>query len=183
MLNNGIANVLIHTNPVKKLLLPLTQQKISLPLHPDSDYKYILKPNPFWCSNNCTSLMKCLKINNSNTKCIKSGSLINSIQSSTYNVFKITYNLKMSNYSYIGRIDSAIEVIGRAYLKEKLEKYHQEIDIILYSLKDMKLQDEYGFFLKTIDQIIFFKNDSMDINITYTNVKLIDLDKMKNIIL
>jgi hypothetical protein len=184
MLNNGIANLLIHTNPVKKILLPLAQQRLSLPLPPpDFDYKYILKPSPFWCSNNCTSLMKCLKINNSSTKCLKGGSLINSIQSSTYNVFKITYNLKMSNYSYIGTLNSVIEVFGKVYLKENLERHHQEIDIILYSLKDMKLQDEYGFFLKTTDKIIFFRNDSMDINIIYTNIKLIDLDKMKNIIL
>ena len=89
----------------------------------------------------------------------------------------------MSNYSYIGTLNSVIEVIGKVYLKENLERHHQEIDIILYSLKDMKLQDEYGFFLKTTDKIIFFRNDSMDINIIYTNIKLIDLDKMKNIIL
>jgi hypothetical protein len=177
---NGIANVLMLTNPVKKILLPLAQQRLSLPLTvPNHDYKYILKPQPFWCSNKCNSLMKCYKINNSNTKCMKDGSLINSIQSSTYNVFKITYPLKISNYSYI-ELNSAIDVIGTAYYKENLEKYNQEIEIILYSLKDMKLQNEYGFFLKTHEKMIFFKNSSMDLNMVYTNIKLIDLDKMKN---
>jgi len=182
MLNNGIANVLIHTNPVKKILLPLAQQRLSLPLpQPDYEYKYILKPYPFWCSNKCNSLMKCCKINNFNIRCMKDGSLINSIQSSTHNVFKITYNLKINNYSYIGTLDSAMEVIGKVYNIENLEKYHQEIDIILYSLKDMKLQDEYGFFFKTKEKMLFFKNSSMDLNMVYTNIKLIDLDKMKNI--
>lgn len=180
MINNGIANVLMLTNPIKKILLPLAQQRLSLPLpQPDYEYKYILKPQPFYCSNNCNSLMKCCKINNSSIKCMKDGSIVNSIQSSTYNVFKMTYNLKLSNYPYIGTLNSAIDVIGMAYNIENLEKYHQEIDIILYSLKDMKLQNEYGFFFKTVEKLMFFKNNSMDLNMVYTNIKLIDLDKMQ----
>ena len=179
MINNGIANVLMRTNPVKKLLLPLAQPKLFLPLPQlDYEYKYVLKPQPFYCSNNCNSLMKCRKINNSSIKCMKDGSLINSIQSSTYNVFKITYPCKISNYVYSG-LDSVIDVISKAYNDQNLGKYHQEIDIILYSLKEMKLENEFGFFLKTVEKIIFFKNQLMDINPIYTNIKLIDLDKMQ----
>ena len=139
----------------------------------------LLKPSPFWCSNKCSSLMKCLKINNSNTKCLKDGSFLNSIQSSTYNVFRATYNVNIKNYSY-SNVDSVTSVIGQAYYTENLKKYHQEVDIILYSLRDMKLQNEYGFFLKTPEKLIFFRNELMDINYIYTNIKLIDLDKMKN---
>jgi hypothetical protein len=179
MISNGIINTLMLANPVKKLLLPIAQQRILLPLPEyNSDNLNLLKPQSFWCSNKCDSLMKCLKINNSNIKCIKDGSLINSIQSSTYNVFKMTYNLKIKNYSY-SNVDSVVGVIGKAYYNEKLEKYHQEVDILLYSLRDIKLQNEYGFFIKTPKELIFFKNELMDINHIYTNIKLIDLDKMK----
>jgi hypothetical protein len=91
----------------------------------------------------------------------------------------MTYNLKIKNYLY-SDLDSVISVIGQAYYNEKLEDYHQEINILLYSLKDMKLQNEYGLFIKTPKELIFFKNELKDINYIYTNIKLIDLDKMKN---
>jgi hypothetical protein len=89
MFHNGIINTLMLANPVKKLLLPIAQKRILLPLPEiyQTNYLHPLKPQPFWCSNKCDSLMKCLKINNSCTKCLKDGSLINSTQSSTYNVF------------------------------------------------------------------------------------------------
>ena len=86
--------------------------------------------------------------------------------------------MKIKNYSY-SNLDSVVSVIGQAYYNEKLEEYHQEVDILLYSLRDIKLQNEYGFFIKTPKELIFFKNELMDINHIYTNIKLIDLDKMK----
>lgn len=182
MFNNGIANVLMLSKSANKLLLPIAEQRILLPLPEcknNSLYNLsLLKPQPFWCSNKCSSLMKCLKINNSNTKCLKDGSLISSISSSTHNVFKASYNLKIKNYQY-SNLDSVVSVIGQVCYTENLEKYHQEVDIILYSLRDMKLQNEYGFFLKTPEKLIFFRNELMDINYIYTNIKLIDLDKMK----
>lgn len=180
MINNGITNTLMLTNPVRRLLLPITQQRILLPLSEiyQSDYLQHLKPQPFSCYNKCDSLMKCLKIHNYEIKCLKDESLIRSISSSTYNVFKMTYNIQIKHYTYLE--SPILESIGYGINNENLEKYKPEIDVILYSLRDLKFEKEYGFFLKTPEKMLFFRNESMYFNEVYTNIKLIDLHKMKN---
>jgi len=193
MLHNNIVNLLMHT-PIKRVLLPISQKRLSLPYPNDieyesnNQYEYKLRPYEFSCLRGCSSLLKCIGADNSSIRCSKEGSLEKSIKTNTYDVFNYEYFTKIDDYNYSGTRDSFVEQFSRAINKKSIEnkesreweKYYTEINVLLYSLKDLKVENEYGLFIKTHKKLLFFKNNLLSFNKEYTKLKLINLDDMKN---
>lgn len=200
MLHNSIVNLIMHT-PIKRVLLPLSQKRLALTSSIDSqyesnnnEYEYKLKPYEFLCLNGCSSLLKCLGTDNSSIRCSKEGSLEKSIKTNTHDVFNYEYFTKIDDYNYSGTRESFVEEFSRAINKKSKEstgstgstenqvweKYYTEINVLLYSLNDLKVENEYGLFIMTSNKLLFFKNNSLNFNKEYTKLKLINLDDMKN---
>ena len=182
MLHNNIVNLLMHTQSVKRVLLPLNQKKIELPFpnnqyeSSNNQYEYKPKPYEFFCLNGCSSLFKCLGADNLSIKCPKKGSLEKSIKTNTYDIFNYEYFTKINNYSYSGTSDSFVKEFSKVINKKNIEnkestesqeweKYYTEINVLLYSIKDLKVENEYGLFIKTHKNLLFFKNNLLSFNI------------------
>lgn len=185
MLHNNIVNLLIHTQSVKRVLLPVSQKRLALPPPNNNQYEYKLRPYEFSCLNGCSSLLKCISADNASIRCSKEGSLEKSIKTNTYDIFNYEHMLKIDNYYYSGTRDSFVEEFSKAINKtniesKKFEKYYTEINVLLYSLKDLKVENEYGIFIMASNKLLFFKNNLLNFNKEYTKLKLIDLDDMKN---
>jgi hypothetical protein len=194
MLHNNIVNLLMHT-PIKRVLLPVSQKRLALPLpnyiqyeSNNDQYEYKLRPYEFSCLRGCSSLLKCIGADNSSIRCSKEGSLERSIKTNTYDVFNYEYLTKIDDYNYSGTRDSFVEEFSKVINKKSIEskgiqeweKYYTEINVLLYSLKDLKVENEYGLFIKTHKKLLFFKNNLLNFNKEYTKLKLINLDDMKN---
>lgn len=189
MFHNNMVNLLMHT-PVKRVLLPLSQKRLALPspnynqYESNNQYEYKLRPYEFSCLNGCSSLLKCISAYNSSIRCSKEGSLEKSIKTNTYDIFNYEHMLKIDNYDYSGTRDSFVEEFSKAINKTNIEinweKYYTEINVVLYSLKDLKVENEYGIFIMASNKLLFFKNNLLNFNKEYTKLKLIDLDDMKN---
>ena len=187
MLHNNIVNLLIHTQSVKRVLLPVSQKRLALPspnynqYESNNQYEYKLRPYEFFCLNGCSSLLKCISADNASIRCSKEGSLEKSIKTNTYDIFNYEYMLKIDNYDYSGTRDSFVEEFSKAINKgTNSEKYYTEISVLLYSLKDLKVENEYGIFIMVSNKLLFFKNNLLSFNKEYTKLKLINLDDMKN---
>jgi len=171
---------------VKRVLLPATQKKISLPSFSNIQYdsnknEYKLRPYEFSCFRGCSSLLKCLSTDNSSIRCPKEGSLEKSIKTNTYDIFNYEYMARIDNYEYSGTRDSFVEEFSKVINKgTNWEKYHTEINVLLYSLKDLKVENEYGLFIMTSNKLLFFKNNLLNFNPAYTKLKSINLDDMRN---
>ena len=185
MIHNNIVNLFMHT-PVKRVLLPVSQKRLALPppnnnYESNNQYEYKLRPYEFSCLNGCSSLLKCISADNSSIRCSKEGSLEKSIKTNTYDIFNYEHMLKIDNYDYSGTRDSFVEEFSKAINKgTNSEKYYTEISVLLYSLKDLKVENEYGIFIMASNKLLFFKNNLLSFNKEYTKLKLIDLDDMKN---
>jgi hypothetical protein len=176
----------MHNQSVKRVFLPLSQKKLELP-SPNNQYEYKPKPYEFSCLRGCSSLLKCIGTDSSSIKCPKEGSLEKSIKTNTYDIFNYEYLTKIDDYSYSGTSDSFVKEFSKVINKksresiesQEWEKYYTEINVVLYSLKDLKIENEYGLFIKTHKNLLFFKNNLLSFNQAYTKLKLINLDDMK----